>query len=299
VLTRDAQAFKMQAPHLALEPGFDFLAGDVRDFEFPAKRYSLFIHGATTSAGETFRGEDPLRKFDTLVAGTRRILDFAVHCEAKRFLFLSSGVAYGTQPAGMDFIPEEYAGAPDTMDADTALGQAKRAAEYLCAYYARAHGLDYSVARCFSFVGPFLPLDIHYAIGNFIGQALFEDEITVKGDGSPLRSYLYMADLVSWLLTLLIRGGNAQIYNVGSDQVVSIRELAHLVRDIVSPQKIVNVLGQSTYSVGNAVRNLYVPNINKARNEAQLEVWTRLPDAIRFTASHVLQHFPHNNGARE
>jgi dTDP-glucose 4,6-dehydratase/UDP-glucose 4-epimerase len=285
VLTRDAQAFKTQAPHLALEPGFDFLAGDVRDFEFPAKRYSLFIHGATTSAGETFRGEDPLRKFDTLVAGTRRTLDFAVHCKAKRFLFLSSGVAYGTQPAGMDFIPEEYTGAPDTLDADTALGQAKRAAEYLCAYYARAHGLDYSVARCFSFVGPFLPLDIHYAIGNFIGQALFENEITVNGDGSPVRSYLYMADLVNWLLTLLVRGENARIYNVGSDQAVSIRELAHLVRDVVSPHKPVRVLGQSNASVGNAVRNRYVPDIGQARRELGLEVWTDLRTAIAATAA--------------
>lgn len=295
VLTRDAQSFAEKAPHLAQDPAIDFHRGDVRDFAFPNRRYSYIIHGATTSAEETFNGEDPLRKFDTLVSGTRRTLDFAVHCQARRFLFLSSGVAYGTPPAGMDFVAEDYIGAPDTTDADTALGQAKRTAEFLCACYADKHGLDYSVARCFSFVGPFLPLDLHYAIGNFIGQALFEDKIVVKGDGSPVRSYLYLADLVTWLLTLLLKGRNGQIYNVGSDHAIGIRELAKLVRDTLSPQKNVDILGQSNYSVGNAVRNCYVPGIEKARREFGLDVWTSLPEAIHWYAAHVLERCGRHN----
>lgn len=288
VLTRDERAFKEKAPHLALDPAINFHRGDVRDFDFPSGNYSYIIHGATTSADETFRGEDPLRKFDTLVFGTRRVLDFAVQCKARRFLFLSSGVAYGTPPAGMDFVSEDYTGAPDTTDMSSALGQAKRTAEFLCAYYSQEYGLDYSVARCFSFVGPFLPLDIHYAIGNFIGQALFNDEITVKGDGSPVRSYLYMADLVAWLLTLLFKGRNGQIYNVGSDQAISILDMAYLVRDIVSPSKTVHILGQSNDSVGNAVRNRYVPNIDKARKELNLVVSIVLPEAISRTAEHAM-----------
>ncbi|MBU1689244.1 MAG: NAD(P)-dependent oxidoreductase [Gammaproteobacteria bacterium] len=287
VLTRNAQAFQAKAPHLANDPAIDFHRGDVRDFAFPKRHYSYIIHGATTSAEETFRGEDPLCKFDTLVAGTRHTLEFAAQCHVKRFLFLSSGVAYGVPPAGIDFITEDYSGAPDTTDVDSALGQAKRTAEFLCAYYAQKNGWGYSIARCFSFVGPFLPLDIHYAIGNFIGQALFEDEITVQSDGSPVRSYLYMADLVNWLLTLLLKGKNGQIYNVGSDQAVSIRGLAYLVRDVLSPHKPVKVLGQPNASVGNAVRNRYVPSIAKARAELGLDVSVALNEAIRRTSSHV------------
>lgn len=288
VLTRNEQAFAQKAPHLARDPAIEFLRGDVRDFGFPNKPCSYFIHGATTSADETFHGEDPLRKFDTLVSGTRRTLDFAARCKAKRFLFLSSGVAYGVPAPGVELIPEHYSGAPDTTDVNSALGQAKRTAEFLCACYAQNNAMDYSVARCFSFAGPFLPLDLHYAIGNFIGQALFEDEITVKGDGSPVRSYLYMADLATWLLTLLLKGRNGHIYNVGSDQAISIGELAHLVRDVLSPHKTVKVLGQPDYSVGNAVRNRYVPDIGKARRELGLEVWTPLPEAIHLSAAHVL-----------
>jgi dTDP-glucose 4,6-dehydratase/UDP-glucose 4-epimerase len=288
VLTRNPAAFKEHAPHLVRNPSLNLYQGDVINFDFPKESFSYFIHGATTSATETFRGEDPLHKFDILVKGTRHVLDFATSCKVKRFLFISSGVAYGAPPVGMDFIVEDYSGAPDPRDVNAALGQAKRTAEFLCAYYAGKYQWSYSVTRCFSFVGPFLPLDIHYAIGNFIKQALFEDSITVKGDGSPIRSYLYMGDLVTWLLTILLDGSNGQIYNVGSDQAISIEALAYLVRDTLSPQKGVHVLGQSTYSVGNIVRNRYVPSIEKARSELGLDVWTSLVDSIRSTAINYL-----------
>lgn len=287
VLTRDAAAFRRQAPQLAQEPGIDFHQGDVRDFDFPAARYAYIIHGAATSANETFQGEDPLRKFDTIVTGTRHTLDFAAHCGARRLLLLSSGSAYGVPGNDMTDIPETYTGAPETVNPDSALGQAKRTAEFLAASYASQSGLEFVIARCFSFVGPFLPLDIHYAIGNFISHALREAAITVKGDGTPVRSYLYMADLMVWLLTLLARGRNGQIYNVGSDQALSVRDLAYMVRAVVSPGKPVAILGQPAYSVGNEVRNVYVPNIAKARTELGLGVWTDLESSIRLTAAYI------------
>lgn len=287
LLTRDPEAFRKKTPHLARHPAINFHQGDVTSFDFPNENFSYLIHGATTSAYETFRGEDPLRKFDTLVNGTRHVLEFAALCKIKRFLFISSGVAYGTPSTEMNFITEAYSGAPDTCNVNSALGQAKRTAEFLCTYYAQKYQWEYSIARCFSFVGPFLPLDIHYAIGNFIKQALFEDSITVNGDGSPIRSYLYMGDLVTWLLTILLEGGNGHIYNVGSDQALSIEELAYLVRNTLSPKKVVHILGQSAYSVGNVVRNRYVPSIEKARQELKLDVWTSLTDSVRLTANYA------------
>ncbi len=285
VLTRNAQAFAQQAPHLASDKALTLHNGDVRDFEFPQARFDYIIHGATTSASETFHGEDPLNKFDTLVDGTRHVLDFATRYGIERFLFLSSGVAYGTQPADMTHMPETYMGAPDTCDVDTALGQAKRAAEYLTSYYANKHGWNNTIARCFSFAGPFMPLDLHYAIGNFIAQALSKDEIVVKGDGTHLRSYLYLGDLVTWLLTLLLQGRSGEIYNVGSDEAVSIYELAKQVRDTLSPDKNIRVLGDTKHSIGNAARNRYVPDITKARNKLCLAPWTDLGESIQYTAA--------------
>jgi dTDP-glucose 4,6-dehydratase/UDP-glucose 4-epimerase len=284
VLTRNEQAFKLKAPHLALDAAVDFVVGDVRNFTFPERQYDYLIHGATTSADETFRGEEALQKFDTLVAGTRHVLEFAAQAGVKKMLFLSSGCVYGG--AG-EPVAESYVGAPNTANPDTALAQGKRAAEFLSACYAQQYGWELVIARCFSFVGPWLPLDIHYAIGNFIGQAVRGESVVVKGDGAPIRSYLYMADLVVWLLTLLSHGRNGEIYNVGSDRAVSIRDLANLVQEIICPDKPVIVLSESAYSVGNEVRNVYVPDVAKARSELGLDVWTDLETAVRLTAASV------------
>lgn len=291
VLSRDPQAFGRHAPAVCADPAFRFVVGDVRSFDFPDGEFSHVIHAATTSAHETFAGEDPLRKFDTLVGGTRRVLDFAAERSIENLLFTSSGVVYQPlpPPPGGTYtaIPESSLLAPPTSDPASALGQAKRAAEFLCACYAERHGWHLGIARCFSFVGPFLPLDIHYAIGNFIEQALNAERIVVKSDGTALRSYLYAADLIVWLITLLLEGESGRPCNVGSDQAISIGELAQLTRDLVAPGKPVDILGKPAFGVGNPVRNAYIPDISLAKAAFGLDVWTDLPTAIRATARHA------------
>jgi len=284
VLTRNPDNFRRQFPQFFGDGAVRVIGGDVMSFDFPDESFSHVLHMATTSAWETSHGEDQLRKFHTLLHGTERTLQFAARCGAKKVFFTSSGVAYGPTPSGMQRILEEYPGSPDTTQVDSALGIAKRSAEFLCAYYAQKHGFEFTVGRCFSFVGPHLPLDIHYAIGNFIRDALFAETIVVKGDGSPMRSFLYMSDLIVWLLTMLVNGRHARVYNVGSDQAVSILDLAHLVRDTVSPGKPVQVLGESGNRVGNFSRNWYVPDIGRARTELGLDAWTSLESSIRKTA---------------
>jgi UDP-glucuronate decarboxylase len=282
ILTRNPENFlKNFANNNALN-ALHFITGDVQSFVFPTQKFSHIMHMATTSAHETFAGEDSLAKFQMLTQGTERVMQFAGYCGAKKVLFTSSGVAYGAHPEGL--VTEGYQGAPNTLDAQSGLGQGKRTAEFLCSYYAEKYGFDVTIARCFSFVGPGLPLDIHYAIGNFIHDALFADEITVKGDGSPMRSFLYMADLVHWLLAMLVEGQGKKIYNLGSDQAVSILELATLVKNTLAPHKNIKVLGDSTHTVGNFNRHWYVPNIALANKDLHLNVWTSLEQSIRNTA---------------
>ena len=286
ILTRSFDDFKKKAPHLTSNSSIRAHVGDVRDFAFPEGEYSHIIHAATTNAVATFNNEDPLIKFDTTAQGTRRTLDFAVRCKARKFLMTSSGSVYGKAPSGMTHITEDYSGAPLHLDfVNYALGEGKRVAEFLCAYYARKYSFDVQIARCFSFVGPYQPLNIHYAIGNFIRDALFSEAITINGNGAPMRSYMYLGDLVVWLLTLLVKGSSGRVYNVGSDQAVSIRELAYLVRDTLSPRKKVQILGQVDAGVGG---DWYVPNIQRARSEFGLDVCTPLSHAIQLTAKAVV-----------
>ena len=240
------------------------------------------LHAATDSTiGPQL---SPLKRYEQIVDGTKNILDLAVATGARRFLLTSSGAIYGPQSPDLVAIPEDWPGSPPLAEPSTAYGQAKRAAEHLCALFGEQHGLEFVVARCFAFTGPDLPLNVHFAIGNFIRDALTANAITVAGDGAPLRTYLDQSDLAHWLFTLLKKGRSGEAYNVGSDEVISISELACLVRDVLAPEKPVQILGNPE---SGAVRNRYVPDICKAQQELALRVRIPLADAIRRTgASH-------------
>jgi len=282
VLTRDPVRFQSDYPHLGATAGISFHTGDVKTCEFPEGPFTHIIHAAATSARETFEKADIVAKFDTVVAGTRRVLEFAAACGARKLLYTSSGVVYGHQPPAVTHVVEDYAGAPATTDTATlsAWGSSKRAAEFLCACYARRHGFEVKIARCFSFTGPGLPLDIHYAIGNFIRDGLRGGPIHILGDGTPRRSYLYTADLMVWLWTILFRGESLRPYNVGSERDVSITELARTVAECFSPPVEVRIAKQAEPG---AEPDRYVPGTARARGELGLRETVDLKEAIRRT----------------
>lgn len=283
VLTRNFEAFHKIAPHLATHSAIQFHIGDIRDFTFPVGEFSHIIHSAATSAIATFQGEDPIAKFDTVVEGTRHTLDFAVQCHAKKFLLTSSGAVYGRQPSDVTHVSEDYCGAPDPADPNSAWGESKRAAEFLSAYYSRRYGIATKIARCFSFVGPYLPLDIHYAIGNFIRDAFNGGPIQVNGDGTPHRSYLYAADLAIWLWSILLNGESCCVYNVGSEEDITIAELANIVAQ--SFQKPIEVKIAKSPDP-NRPPERYVPSTKRAQIDLGLRQIISLRTAIERTMSY-------------
>jgi dTDP-glucose 4,6-dehydratase len=275
VLTRNPEAFRAKAPHLAAHPAVRLHRGDVRDFAFPEGRFSHVIHAAT-EASARLNADEPLLMFDTIVTGTRRTLDFAVQAGAKKFLLTSSGAVYGKQPPDLTHISEDDRGAPDPCDPSSAYGEGKRASELLCALYAKQHGLEPKIARCFAFVGPYLPLDAHFAIGNFIRDALAGNPIRVQGDGTPYRSYLYAADLATWLWTILVRGSAQRAYHVGSEEAISIADLARRVARLAAREGEVRIAAPA--GSGPALR--YVPSTARARRELGLAMTVSLEEAV-------------------
>jgi dTDP-glucose 4,6-dehydratase len=126
-----------------------------------------------------------------------------------------------------------------------------------------------------------LPLDQHFAIGNFIGNVLAGDSIEIRGDGTPRRSYLYAAELTQWLWTILFRAPALVAINVGSDQDVSILELAQTVARTLNPQTQIHIARQPPPG---AVPSRYVPSVDRARELLGLRQTIALEECIRRTA---------------
>lgn len=281
VLSRRPEAFRAKMPHLFTIPGIELVAGDVRDFSFPEGTFRYVIHAAT-EASATQLAERPAEMLSTIFAGTGRTLQFAAEHGVRRFLLTSSGAVYGRQPGEIVRVPETYAGAPDTTQVSSIYGEGKRAAELLCSLFAQQYGVECAIARCWAFTGPHLPLDAHFAIGNFIRDALAGGPIRIAGDGTPTRSYLYGSDLAIWLWTMLFRAPSMVPYNVGSGEGVSIRELAEAVRDALGCNAAIEVARQPDLD---APISRYVPSVERAALDLGLRPQVSLHESIRRTAA--------------
>jgi dTDP-glucose 4,6-dehydratase len=281
VLTRSPESFARKAPHLAAHPALQLLPGDVRTFDFPPGEFQYAIHAATETSVKQ-AAEAPLEMFSTIVDGTRHVLEFARESGARKFLLTSSGAVYGRQPSGITHITEDYGGAPDPVDPRSVYGEGKRTAEQLCSLNSSQFNMECKIARCFAFVGPYLPLDIHFAIGNFIRDAVAGGPVLVNGDGTPRRSYLYAADLAVWLWTILFRGVNCRPYNVGSENDLSIADLAGEVTGALNPVAPVRI---ARPAVPGSPPERYVPSTKRAQGELGLREHIPLAEAIRRTAA--------------
>jgi dTDP-glucose 4,6-dehydratase len=180
----------------------------------------------------------------------------------------------------LSHVPESYTGGPDPLDPGNAYGEGKRAAEQLGAIYAAAAGFELSVARCFAFVGPGLPLNAHFAVGNFIRDALAGGPIRLSGDGTPSRSYQYPSDLAIWLWTLLVRGPAGRAYNVGSAHDTGLFELAHRVAGL-APSRCEVIRAREPDPRVPAPR--YVPSTERIRKELGVRELVSLDEALAKT----------------
>ena len=271
VLSRDPGAFAARHPEINHESAATFLRGNVADFTADPWTFDFIIHGAA----DTTTVADERERSRSIVQGTQNVLNLARRNHA-RLLNISSGAVYGAAAGKREGASEDdYAAARPV----TPYGLAKREAEALC----MESQVDFVTARAFAFLGPHLPLDAHFAAGNFLRDALRGGPVEVRGDGTALRSYLHPVDLVIWLLRILVRGSRGHAFNVGSDEVVSTADLARLISAAVEPKA--EVIIQSAQSQG--PQNIYLPQITCARAELQLDVTIPLRNAIARTVKHL------------
>lgn len=281
VPTRNPEAFACKAPHLASNPEIVVLSGDIADFKYPDDDCNLIIHAAAPGEPRALI-HDSLGVAEIIVRGTRRILELAIQKNVEGFLFVSSGAVYGVQPPALERIPEDYLGAPDVTDIRSAYGEAKRYAEMLCTLYHQRHGLPIHIARPFTFVGPYQDLNAGFAVTDFIRDGLQGGPLRIQGDGTTVRSYCYAADLTAMLWKILLQSPVGRVYNVGSDESISILELAN---------KIVSFLYTPVETIVMSKPNIksrparYVPDIDRGRSELGVIIYTDIDKAIKRTLS--------------
>lgn len=276
LLTRHPDAFRSREPWIVDHKYIHLLEGDASTFPFPSGQFDFLIHASTSNYAVP--ASEVLQAFDAEINSTRRVLEFARAARVSRMLFTSSGAVYGKQPTDLSAIPEDYPGGPSTTDPGGAYGHAKRISEFLCALYSRQYGFTATIARLFAFVGPRLPMNTGYAVGNFVRDAIAGEQVKILGDGTPYRSYLYSADLAVWLWTILLRGESARPYNVGSDNAISIADLARVVVEATGSHSMVEI---ARASVPGAAPARYVPSIERASKELGLRPAVSLAEGIR------------------
>ena len=115
ILTRNPEVFAQKCPHLVSDPAVCLHIGDVRSFKFPDGEFRFVIHAATEARARQAKNA-PLEMLSTIIAGTERVLQFAVTHGARKFLLTSSGAVYGKQPPELTHVPESFAGGPNPLD---------------------------------------------------------------------------------------------------------------------------------------------------------------------------------------
>lgn len=280
VVSRNPTLFLNRNPHLADNDALRFVRSDIRSLDLSNVPTPQFVMHAATEASATLNSNSPDEMLSVIVEGQNRLFGELARFPRPRLLFTSSGSVYGPQPPDVSHFSEDYPIPSSAHGKRSAYQEGKRAAEQICLHTTSAGTADVVLARMFAFVGPHLPLDAHFAVGNFIRDAMQGGPIVIDGDGTTVRSYQYATDMTVWLLTMLVNGTTGRTYNVGSEQAMNMREIAEVIAVVAGPGVTYEIHG--TFAPGQAI-DRYVPSVVRAVTELNLSNLVESSDAIRRT----------------
>jgi nucleoside-diphosphate-sugar epimerase len=273
VVSRSPKKFLTENPRFQNQ-AIAWIESDVRHFSAPKDvEFTHIIHAATDVMTPS---KDPTETLEVCRLGTLRMIEASRRSGNIRFLLVSSGSVYGQQPSNLPLVSEDYLSAPQANENAYTIGKRLSEKLVLNSEDLQAH---LSIARCFAFAGPLLPLNAGFAFTDFMHRLLKNQNVDIKGDGTSIRSYMYPTDLAVWLWTILLKANNRSIFNVGSDRGLSIKELAQLM--IKTTGRSVNLNIETPLSTGVPAR--YIPSVDKARKLLGLEVTVLEDEAIQRT----------------
>ena len=266
-------------------PNISWVEGDFLTNSPHVGHVDMIIHAATPASAQ-LNAENPAEMLRINVEAMNSVLRYAGNNQP--LLFTSSGAVYGNRPQTVSHMPEGTAQQNSPTEQLNAYAQGKQIAEQLCKEAGDIGQCSPIIARLFAFGGEFLPRDTHFAIGNFIQNALNRQPIAIQGDGQARRSYLYGADMATWLWSALAHDEIKEPLHIGSERSVSILELAQTVAKVSS--EVLNYIPEIT--VAKAIDpsepvHQYVPANLRTRQTLQVSEWTALEESVKRTLLHA------------
>lgn len=280
-MSRNADQLKQTAPQL-VDHRVELLNADIGTVNsLPAADY--VVHAAASTDARNYLSRPESEK-KNIQAGVLNYCSLApkFHKNSK-IVYVSSGAVYGVQPEEIEFLSEDapIISLEDMPEHKRDYAMAKRDAEDAIFQLCNKHEIRASIARCFAFVGPWLPRDQHFAIGNFIEDGLQGRPIQVKATYPVYRSYMHADDLVPWLMTMAENAeAHCETFNVGSDQPVDMGELARLVAKQLNVHAMIPPQSKTSF-------DRYIPSVQKAKSKLGLDLKLDLPTAIQSTIDSI------------
>lgn len=279
-MSRNAYRLKVDVPELITHQ-VELINADICNLDsIPFADY--VVHAAATTDAKNYISKPEIEK-KNIQAGTANYCELAKKFHrGSRIVYCSSGAIYGNQPKDLQKITEEYS--TDDLDQMPSTKRdyaaAKRDAEKSIQELAEMGGAV-SIARCFAFVGKYLPRDQHFAIGNFIQDGLMNRPIVVNATSPVYRSYMHADDLINWLMTIVDNASqDCDCFNVGSDEAISMIDLSTM---IANEFGVVPFIPKQI----DAYPDRYIPSIEKARDKLGLTLTINLKNAIQSTIESI------------
>lgn len=228
-LGRNEEKAKSRFAYCYDSENFEFIPYDInKPLERDLGRVDYILHLASNTHPVAYSG-DPIGTITTNIIGTNNLLKYAVEHKTERFLFASSVEIYGENRGDVEKFDESYLGYIDCNTLRAGYPESKRCGEALCQAYKKKYGLDVVIPRISRVYGPTMLMSDTKASSQFILKAVSGEDIVLKSAGEQFYSYTYVADAVSGILTVLLKGKSGEAYNIADENSdIRLKDFARL-----------------------------------------------------------------------
>ncbi len=271
-LTRNKKKFLKLNKEFNKSNQIIFIENNILNLDIKKYDFNFIFH----LAGDlNKKNHNKLLQYDEIVTGSKIVFDYSKINNKVKILFLSSGAVYG------NFEKKIYHKNSDTVDFNKVLHNTYAYGKLSAENYAKfLHSFNKSkikIARCFTLVGPYQMIGKGFAIVDFISLAIKDKNIKINSPLKVYRSYMFVADLIIWLIFILLKGEDGKVYNVGSDKPILLLDLAKkIVKLTNSKSKVI----PNRKSLNNEKIQFYIPDIEETKKTFNLDLWTDIDQSI-------------------